>query len=400
MVTDETLPSANDGTTAAFDRRARVMFFAALAFLVTLAAIIPHGATSDAISEALLSSSIVLGLFFGLWTLILVEGIAGWFTAEDGRKAATRRLALVAAIPAFRMTISPARPNDAVWLPKLGWLAVCRPAVMEMERRLIKPMIAVTILIIPIIAADLLLATRPHDLLENRLAEVTDTAVSRKGARLFLLDDRNRTVATLERPSEQTAQGISDTWTLPDDDDTPTRLTIDAENDALTLETGCKRTVGEIEEEGFTALQRVASCPPTPLEIGLYLVTSFIWFAFAAEFILLVSLAEKKIDFCKRHWINIVIILLPLLAFLRSFQIFRFLRLVQSGKLVRAYRLRGIVTRIARLAIAFNLADRVRARNADKFASHLHEQIAEKEEELAELRKKLDETCTGPGQTP
>ena len=130
------------------------------------------------------------------------------------------------------------------------------------------------------------------------------------------------------------------------------------------------------------------------LALLLHTTTAFIWFAFALEFILLVSVAEKKVDYCKKHWINIVIILLPVVAFLRTLQIFRFLRLTKAGKLLRAYRLRGLSTRAMRIILMLNLIERFMQRNPQKYAAHLQEKIKEKEGELAELQEKLQQTQT------
>ena len=125
------------------------------------------------------------------------------------------------------------------------------------------------------------------------------------------------------------------------------------------------------------------------LMLIVYLLTALIWVAFAFEFILLVSVAERKVDFCKANWLNIVIILLPLVAFLRTLRLFRFLRLANAGKLMRAYRLRGVMTRAMRLALIFSLLDRIKQRNPEKYRLHLEEKIQEKEAELEELRAKL-----------
>ena len=125
------------------------------------------------------------------------------------------------------------------------------------------------------------------------------------------------------------------------------------------------------------------------LQVTLAVLMALIWFSFAFEFVVMVSLAPKKLDYCKRHWINIVIIVLPLVAFLRSLQLFRFLRMSQAGKLVRAYRLRGLITRSLKIALAFNLVERILSMKPERFAATLEEKIAEKEEELAELREKL-----------
>jgi hypothetical protein len=48
---------------------------------------------------------------------------------------------------------------------------------------------------------------------------------------------------------------------------------------------------------------------------------AFIWFAFALEFIIMVSVVEEKVAYCKKNWLNLLIILMPLLAFMRGFQV-------------------------------------------------------------------------------
>jgi voltage-gated potassium channel len=47
------------------------------------------------------------------------------------------------------------------------------------------------------------------------------------------------------------------------------------------------------------------------LQITLHVSLGVIWFAFAAEFIVMLSVADKKLRYCKGHWIDIAIILLP-----------------------------------------------------------------------------------------
>ncbi|NNE80979.1 MAG: hypothetical protein HKN18_11985 [Silicimonas sp.] len=127
------------------------------------------------------------------------------------------------------------------------------------------------------------------------------------------------------------------------------------------------------------------------LQVTLAILMALIWFSFALEFVVMVSLAPKKLAYCKKHWINIVIIILPLVAFLRSLQLFRFLRMTQAGKLVRAYRLRGLITRSLKIALAFNLIERFMSMNPERYAASLEDKIAETEDELSELRQKLAE---------
>ncbi|MDX1607506.1 MAG: hypothetical protein R3202_15040, partial [Candidatus Competibacterales bacterium] len=125
------------------------------------------------------------------------------------------------------------------------------------------------------------------------------------------------------------------------------------------------------------------------LAVSLHLGTAFIWFAFAAEFILMVSVAENKLKYCKQNWINIVIILLPLVAFLRTLRLFRLLRAARAGRLLRAYRLRGLLSRAQRIALLLNLIERILHRNPEKLLNTLREREREKQRELDQLREKI-----------
>lgn len=51
--------------------------------------------------------------------------------------------------------------------------------------------------------------------------------------------------------------------------------------------------------------------------------TGLIWFAFVAEFIIMISVAERKLVYCKHHWLDLAIILLPVISSLRSLRILR-----------------------------------------------------------------------------
>ncbi|MCB1807601.1 MAG: potassium channel protein - like protein, partial [Candidatus Competibacteraceae bacterium] len=100
---------------------------------------------------------------------------------------------------------------------------------------------------------------------------------------------------------------------------------------------------------------------------------------------------RKKLDYCKKNWINIVIIILPLVGFLRSLRLFRMLRLAKAGKLARAYRLRGLLMRAQRLALLFNLIERILHRNPEKYLATLREREQNKLNELAEIQTKIRE---------
>jgi hypothetical protein len=123
------------------------------------------------------------------------------------------------------------------------------------------------------------------------------------------------------------------------------------------------------------------------LATAVHLATSLIWIGFTAEFLWMISATPQKVLYCQKHWINLAIILLPLVAFLRVLSALRFLR---AGKLLRAYRLRTLQSRVWRLMLAFNLFERLQQRNPKKYCAGLEKKIAEMETELARLKEKLE----------
>jgi voltage-gated potassium channel len=65
--------------------------------------------------------------------------------------------------------------------------------------------------------------------------------------------------------------------------------------------------------------------------------------------------------------------------------------MLRAGKLLRAYRLRGLWTRLWRLALLFNLLERLQKRDPAKYCAVLEKKITDLEEQLADLRTKLAE---------
>lgn len=125
------------------------------------------------------------------------------------------------------------------------------------------------------------------------------------------------------------------------------------------------------------------------LALAVHLTTCLIWLGFTVEFIWMLSATPHKLAYCQRHWINLIIILLPLVAFLRVLSTFRFVRLLRAGRLLRAYRLRTLQSRLWRLALLFNLIDRLQQRNPAKYRATLEKKIADLEAEAARLKGKL-----------
>jgi voltage-gated potassium channel len=129
------------------------------------------------------------------------------------------------------------------------------------------------------------------------------------------------------------------------------------------------------------------------LRMLLHIGTGVIWFAFAGEFILMVSVADKKIAYCKKHWIDLAIILLPLFSFLRSLRVLRATRLArgipQVTKMARIYRLRGTAVKALRGLILLDVLQRFTGGDVDRKIDKLRRHLADVESEAREIRHKI-----------
>lgn len=121
---------------------------------------------------------------------------------------------------------------------------------------------------------------------------------------------------------------------------------------------------------------------------AIHILTAMIWFAFALEFLLLISITEEKWQFARDHWVNALIIVLPLLAFLRMFVLIRFLKV---GKLLQTVRLRVLFTRVYRIALLLNLLERILERRPRLYLRILRDRERRKRKELAEIRARIEE---------
>jgi voltage-gated potassium channel len=131
------------------------------------------------------------------------------------------------------------------------------------------------------------------------------------------------------------------------------------------------------------------------LRAFLHVGTGVIWFAFAFEFILMVSVAKKKIAYCKNHWIDLAIIILPLFSFLRTLQMFRatriahMVRLPMLTKLARVYRLRGTAVKALQGLLVLELFHRVGGTNPQRRIDKLQRQLNDIELEAEQIRRKI-----------
>ena len=131
------------------------------------------------------------------------------------------------------------------------------------------------------------------------------------------------------------------------------------------------------------------------LRFVLHIGTGVIWFAFAAEFILMFSVADKKLAYCKKHWIDLAIILLPLFSFLRSLRAIRatsaarLVQIPQMGKMARVYRLRGTALKGLQALLLLEAVQRFANRNPEKAIDKLERKLDDLEAEAKTVRRKI-----------
>jgi len=69
-----------------------------------------------------------------------------------------------------------------------------------------------------------------------------------------------------------------------------------------------------------------------------------IWLAFVVEFTIKVAIAESRVEYVKRNWLDVIIIIMPAL---------RPLRIASLAKTTRVFTLRGVAMKFARYAFTF-----------------------------------------------
>ena len=125
------------------------------------------------------------------------------------------------------------------------------------------------------------------------------------------------------------------------------------------------------------------------LKQAVVVATAVIWWAFTVEFILMMSITNQKLKYVKAHWLDLVIILLPLIAFLRALRLSRLARLQQLTKTTRLYRFRSVATKTYRALLLIDAVARLIQGTPEKRLVKLREQLLEREAELTQLRREI-----------
>lgn len=117
--------------------------------------------------------------------------------------------------------------------------------------------------------------------------------------------------------------------------------------------------------------------------------SGFIWMAFVFEFVVMVSVVERKVRYCKRNWIDLAIVLLPLISFIGAARLSRLVKLKQLARTARIYRIRGLALRTWRAVVTLNVIDTLLRRDGEYRMERLKEQIEEKQREIELLHQEL-----------
>ena len=125
------------------------------------------------------------------------------------------------------------------------------------------------------------------------------------------------------------------------------------------------------------------------LTFALETATIWIWMAFVFEFVIMISVVDRKLAYCRKNWIDLAIVLLPMLSFMRAARLGTVVQLKQLSRTARIYRLRGIALRTWRAFVTLDVLDMLLRRDPTYQMEKLQEEIAEQAEELNYLKSEL-----------
>ena len=138
------------------------------------------------------------------------------------------------------------------------------------------------------------------------------------------------------------------------------------------------------------------------LALGLDIGIAVIWIAFATEFILKVSVHPRPWFLVKDRWLDVAIVVLPMLEFLltrwidaaplaRLVRLSRALSPEQIARMQQLYRLRGLVTKAFHALLLLEGVARLLGQTPQKRLAKIQQRIEELREEIAELEQEAAE---------
>ena len=125
------------------------------------------------------------------------------------------------------------------------------------------------------------------------------------------------------------------------------------------------------------------------LKLGVEATSAFIWACFVTEFVLVLSVVDQRWRYCRQNWINVAVIVLPMIAFLRVVQLGRLLAIKQLVRTTRVFRLRGLLFRAWRAIVTLEVIDMILRREPAIRLARTKVLLAEKLDEIDVLRKEI-----------
>lgn len=126
--------------------------------------------------------------------------------------------------------------------------------------------------------------------------------------------------------------------------------------------------------------------PDLDLELIMASIQDIVWTAFAFEFLLMFSLTNEKLKYCKKNWIDLLIILLPFVSFLRTF---RFSQIARLKYATRSFKLRGVMTKTRQGLIFIDFIRRIFRIKPESELRRLQKMLRDNEQERKNLEQKL-----------
>jgi voltage-gated potassium channel len=137
--------------------------------------------------------------------------------------------------------------------------------------------------------------------------------------------------------------------------------------------------------------------PPVWLKFVHDSTSSVIWLAFAVELIVMVSIARRKSQYLARHWIDLAIVLLPMVEVLPALRLAavarlgRVSRVSYLAKLSKVYRTRGAGARAFRALLLLDSVQRLLRLNPEKRLAALREKLEDYHYEMERIRCEVRE---------
>lgn len=133
------------------------------------------------------------------------------------------------------------------------------------------------------------------------------------------------------------------------------------------------------------------------LHFALQTASSVIWLAFTIELVVMVSIARRKARYLARHWIDLLIVLLPMVEVMPALRLAAVGRLSYVGrikylsKLSRVYRTRGLAMRAFRGLLLLDSVQRLLHLNPEKRLAALRDKLEDHYHEIEQIRCEMRE---------